>query len=77
MKKIRGRKAPLTAAGVKSLRDEFVRTVEPAQRLAAEAIRMEREVSDLVIAAYGLTSAEIDLMWETAPPRMPIPRVQP
>ena len=77
VKKIRGRKAPLTAAGVKSLRDEFVRTVEPAQRLAAEAIRMEREVSDLVIAAYGLTPAEIDLMCETAPPRMPIPRTRP
>jgi N-6 DNA Methylase/TaqI-like C-terminal specificity domain len=77
VKKIRGRKAPLTAAGVKSLRDEFARTVEPAQRLAAEALRMEREVSDLVIAAYGLTPAEIDLMWETAPPRMPIPRTQP
>jgi hypothetical protein len=77
VKKIRGRKAPLTAAGVKSLRDEFVRTVEPAQRLAAEAIRMEREVSDLVIAAYGLTPAEINLMWETAPPRMPFPRTQP
>ncbi|MEI8320160.1 MAG: Eco57I restriction-modification methylase domain-containing protein, partial [Planctomycetia bacterium] len=77
VKMIRGRKAALTAAGVKSLRDEFVRTVEPAQRLAAEAIRMEREVSDLVIAAYGLTPAEIDLMWETAPPRMPIPRTRP
>ena len=77
VKKIRGRKAPLTAAGVKSLRDEFARTAEPAQRLAAEALRMEREVSDLVIAAYGLTPAEINLMWETAPPRMPIPRTQP
>jgi hypothetical protein len=23
--------------------------------------------------AYGLTPAEIELMWQTAPPRMPIP----
>jgi hypothetical protein len=25
-------------------------------------------------AAYGLTPGEIRLMWDTAPPRMPIPR---
>ncbi len=31
-------------------------------------------VRDLVNQAYGLTPAEIDLMWQTAPPRMPIPR---
>ena len=30
-------------------------------------------LSDLVNQAYALTPAEIDLMWKTAPPRMPIP----
>jgi hypothetical protein len=44
-----------------------------ATRLAAEARRLEGRVSDLVNAAYGLTQVEIDLMWKTAPPRMPIP----
>ena len=34
---------------------------------------LERTLSDLVNQAYGLTPAEIDLMWQTAPPRMPIP----
>ena len=33
---------------------------------------MERRVSDLVNEAYGLTPEEVALMWETAPPRMPI-----
>ena len=41
--------------------------------LAAETLSLERTLSDLVNQAYGLTPAEIDLMWQTAPPRMPIP----
>jgi hypothetical protein len=28
-------------------------------------------LSDLVNAAFGLTPAEVKLMWDTAPPRMP------
>ena len=31
------------------------------------------ELSDLVCQAYDLTADEIALMWQTAPPRMPIP----
>ena len=41
--------------------------------LAAETLPLERTLSDLVNQAYGLTSAEIYLMWKSAPPRMPIP----
>jgi hypothetical protein len=36
-------------------------------------LTLERTLSDLVNQAYGLTPAEIALMWKTAPPRMPIP----
>ena len=74
VKRIRGKKQPLTAAGVKGLRDEYTRTIAPARALAAETLNLERTLSDLVNQAYGLTPAEIDLMWKTAPPRMPIPR---
>lgn len=74
VKKIRGKKTPLSAAAVKSLRDEFAGTVEPAQALAREATDLEHAVSDLVNTAYGLTPADIDLLWATAPPRMPITR---
>ncbi|MEX0271334.1 DNA methyltransferase, partial [Leptolyngbyaceae cyanobacterium UHCC 1019] len=44
------------------------------QTRKAEALRLEHRLSDLVNQAYGLTPAEIDLMWNTAPPRMPIHR---
>jgi hypothetical protein len=73
VKRIRGKKQPLTAAGVHGLRAEYTRTIEPARTLAAETLNLERTLSDLVNQAYALTPAEIDLMWKTAPSRMPIP----
>ncbi len=73
VKRIRGRKEPLSSAGLHALRDEYTRTIEPTRALAAEILKLERTLSDLVNQAYGLTPAEIDLIWQTAPPRMPIP----
>jgi len=73
VKKARGRRNPLSAAALRSLRGEHARTIEPAQRLAGEALTLEHRLSDLVNAAYGLTPDEIALMWATAPPRMPLP----
>jgi hypothetical protein len=73
VKRIRGKKLPLTAAGVLALRDEYTRTNEPARALATETLTPERILSDLVNQAYALTPAEIALMWQTASPRMPIP----
>jgi hypothetical protein len=66
------KKNPLSLAALRALREEFARTVIPAQALASEARSLEMSISDLVNAAYGLTTDEIKLMWETAPPRMPI-----
>ena len=74
VRNIRGKKLPLTAAGLQALRQEYTNTIEPARTLAAEALQLECRISDLVNEAYGLTPEEIDLMWKTAPPRMPIPR---
>ena len=54
------------------LRDEYTRTVAPARALASETLTLERRLSDLVNQAYALTPAEIALLWQTAPPRMPI-----
>ena len=42
VKRIRGKKLPLTAAGVKGLRDEHTRTIAPARALAAETLNLER-----------------------------------
>ena len=53
--------------------DEYTRTIAPARALGAETLTLERTLSDLVNQAYALTPAEIELMWKTAPPRMPIP----
>ena len=72
VKKALGRRARLSAAAVQSLKAEHARSVAPARALLAEADRLERGLSDLVNAAYGLTPEEVRLMWDTAPPRMPI-----
>jgi hypothetical protein len=71
VKKVRGKKNPLTVAGLKALREEHGRSIVPLQTLAAEARTLERQVAELVNAAYGLTPEEVALMWKTAPPRMP------
>ena len=60
---------PRPVAGLKSLRDEHTRTIEPARAQAAEALQLERQLSDLVNEAYGLTPDEVALLWKTAPLR--------
>jgi len=70
--KARGRKKPLSVAEVKRLKGEHAGSVVLLQTLAGEAAALEARVSDLVNAAYGLTPDEIALMWQTAPPRMPL-----
>ena len=64
-------------AGVKALREEYARELAPLRHKAAEALALEQQISDLVNAAYGLAPEEIALMWQTAPPRMPLaPAIQ-
>jgi hypothetical protein len=65
------KKHKLSAASLAELRREHAATIEPARLLRAEIFTLERELSDLVNAAYGLTPEDINLMWRTAPPRMP------
>ena len=74
VRKARGKKNPLNVFSLRSLREEFARSILPAQALASEARSLEVSISDLVNEAYGLTPAEIQTMWESAPPRMPIAR---
>lgn len=72
VRKARGKGKTLTAAALKALRDEHAGIIAPARALAAEASALERRLSELVNAAYGLTPDDVRLMWETAPPRMPL-----
>ncbi len=74
VRKARGRRNPLTAAGLRHLRDEHARSIAPRQTLLAEGAAVERRLADLVNSAYGLTPDDIDLLWQTAPPRMPAGR---
>lgn len=76
VKNVRGKKNPLSSAGLQALRDEHTRSIAPAKQLTAEAVSLEQRISDLVNEAYGLTTAEIELMWKTAPPRMPISKAR-
>ncbi|MGO9465430.1 MAG: Eco57I restriction-modification methylase domain-containing protein [Isosphaeraceae bacterium] len=73
VRKLRGKKKPLSLAALRNLREEHTRTIAPAQALVREAVGLEQQVSALVNAAYGLTEEEVRLMWQTAPPRMPPP----
>ena len=74
VKRIRGKKQSLSSAGLHALRDEYTRTIAPARALATETLTLERTLSYLATQAYGLTPAEINLMWQTTPPSMPGPR---
>jgi hypothetical protein len=71
VKKLRGSKAPLSVADVKRLRAEHAASVVPLQELDREAAGLERRTSNAVNTAFGLTPADVQLMWDTAPPRMP------
>jgi hypothetical protein len=61
----------ITAAEVAELSREYTVTISPVRRARAEALALERRLSKLVNDAYGLTPEENQLVWETAPPRMP------
>jgi hypothetical protein len=61
----------LSSGEIERLKKEDATTLEPARIAARDAQLLERRLSDLVNAAYGLTPGEVKLMWDTAP-RMPI-----
>lgn len=61
----------LTPAGLSQLRAGYNEQATPVRERRAEAARLERRLSELVNAAYGLTAEEVELLWQTAPPRMP------
>lgn len=74
VKKHLPRKRGLTVAEHQRLKAEHAGHVAPLQASAREAAALERDLSDLVNAAFGLTPADVQLLWDTAPPRMPTAR---
>ena len=61
----------LSPAGLKELRTGYADLTPPVREGRTEAAKLEQRLSDLVNEAYGLTPEEVDLLWSTAPPRMP------
>ncbi|MEB3231114.1 MAG: DNA methyltransferase [Leptolyngbyaceae bacterium] len=59
---------------LKTLKEAYGDYAHPVQDRRAEGLKLEHRISNLVNQAYGLTPEEIDLMWKTAPPRMPFAR---
>ena len=43
VKRIRGKRQPLSSAGLHALREEYTRATEPARALADETLTLERE----------------------------------
>jgi hypothetical protein len=72
VRKIRGRSKPLSVNDHNRLKSEHAKAVLPLSGINREMVGCERKVSDAVNAAYGLTPADVKLMWDTAPPRMPL-----
>ncbi len=64
----------LSPKAFKAINEAYQEYAIPVQRDRAEANRLEHRLNDLINQAYQLTPEEIELMWRTAPPRMPISR---
>ena len=62
----------LSPAALRDLRDAYARYAPAHRALDTEALRLETRLAPLVNDAYGLTAADVALLWRTAPPRMPI-----
>ena len=72
VRKRRAKGAPrLTPKTITELTEAHRHYTDPERARAAKVRALERELSDLVNQAYGLTDDEINLLWRTAPPRMP------
>jgi hypothetical protein len=61
----------LTPGALRDLKGGYADMAEPVRQAKTEAANLERELSDLVNEAYGLTPEEIDLLWKTARPGCP------
>jgi SAM-dependent methyltransferase len=64
----------LKPADLRYLREVHDEYAVPILEHRTRALTMERRLSDLVNRAYGLTADEVELLWATAPPRMPVGR---
>lgn len=64
----------LGPGALRALRDGYREQATPVQEQRGRALALERRLAELVNAAYGLSEEDVDLLWQTAPPRMPVGR---
>lgn len=62
----------LSPGALRTLKETFQQEVPHIRSIQAEEQGLERRIAELIYATYGLTPEEIDLLWQTAPPRMPV-----
>lgn len=60
-----------SAGDIVRIRKELQTTMLPAHQDWQKIKSLECELSDLVNTAFGLTVQDVELLWQTAPPRMP------
>lgn len=77
VKKRRPKKKPLTSAALTHLRELHASEIEPMQARQSVIRDLEYKVAAEVHRAYGLTPEDEALLWDTAPPRMPVGRPKP
>ena len=71
------KKRKLTVAEIAAIKDSHTQMIAPVAAQINEAAQLERDLSAMVNAAYGLTPEEEALVWRTAPPLMPITPPEP
>ena len=64
----------LSVSGLKALRHGYNEQATPMRERQGEAMKLERRLATLVNEAYGLTTEDVETLWRTAPPRMPVGR---
>ncbi|HEV7590067.1 MAG TPA: Eco57I restriction-modification methylase domain-containing protein, partial [Longimicrobium sp.] len=73
VKRRRPRGAPgLTPDALGRLKEAYCERAPRIREMTNEAGRLEERLAAIVNDAYGLTEADVELMWRTAPPRMPV-----
>ena len=64
----------LSPNDISALQRIYEEYILPLRTIDARTKRLEHLISDLINEAYQLTAEEIELLWKTAPPRMPVTR---
>ncbi len=72
MRKALPKRRKLSVAEVAAIRHAHSQIVAPLAERLRTAAGLERALSAVVNAAYGVTPEEEALIWRTAPPRMPV-----